>query len=454
MKTLIIITVMLFSDALYGESMTIVELQRAALASNPRLMAMDAEAQMMKKRIPQSLALEDPKLKLGVNNLSAKTLSYPRQYISSRDIDPSQVVIGKGYTEMIPAVEIGVSQMIPLGKLGFRKKVAKKEHERSTVKFRAEKVEILHMLRMNYYDLMYARASMKILDDIKKQIKLIIDSEIAATKSGMGSLANVVKAKIEYNMVDEEVINLRQKRKELEQNINYLLGKKVEITEEALPAPAFKEVEVEAVRNEILTSNPQLKILSLDAEISRSEISLKKSEYAPDLDVGFSYMRQWDGAKGKMNEVMLGMGGATPVYKTERMRQDDMVSFMVTLNIPFWFWNKNIPMVDEMKKKNEAAKSLYQDRLNEMNARAEILAGQLVKWSDLYRLYHDRLIPQSELAFETTLARYRTGSGEFMPVVDTVRMLLRYKKDLIMSVKEYYASYSELNALMGVEVLQ
>jgi hypothetical protein len=33
-------------------------------------------------------------------------------------------------------------------------------------------------------------------------------------------------------------------------------------------------------------------------------------------------------------------------------------------------------------------------------------------------------------------------------------MLLRYKKELLMAVKEYYASYSELNALMGVEVLQ
>ena len=55
---------MLCSAALYGESITIVELQRAALAGNARIRAMDAEAQMMHKRIPQSLALEDPKRKL------------------------------------------------------------------------------------------------------------------------------------------------------------------------------------------------------------------------------------------------------------------------------------------------------------------------------------------------------------------------------------------------------
>jgi len=39
-------------------------------------------------------------------------------------------------------------------------------------------------------------------------------------------------------------------------------------------------------------------------------------------------------------------------------------------------------------------------------------------------------------------------------VVDSVRMLLRYRKERIMAVKEYLASYSELNAMMGVEVLE
>ena len=73
---------------------------------------------------------------------------------------------------------------------------------------------------------------------------------------------------------------------------------------------------------------------------------------------------------------------------------------------------------------------------------------------DPYALYHDRLIPQTELALETNLARYRTSSVEFMSVIDNVRMLLRYRKELAMAVKEYHAAYSELSALMGVEVLQ
>ena len=451
----IIVALLLISPAAHAETSAIVELQRIALSENPRIKSMESESLMMKKRIPQSMALEDPKVKLGVNYLSAKTFSNPKTYLASRDIGTSQATLGNGYTEMIPNFEVGVSQMIPLGKLGFRKKIAAGEYEKSVVRLKAERVETLHMLRMNFYELAYARSAIRILEDIKKQIKLVIDSEIAAAKSGMGSLANVIKAKIEYNMVDEEIITLTQKRKEFEQRINYLAGKTVEVTTDRLPEPDFREVRVEAARKEILASNPELKMLSVDTQISRNEISLKQAEYAPDLDIGFSYMRQRNGARTRMNESMVDMGGTLSfLNKTEKMKPEDQVSFMVTFNVPFWFWNKNIPMVDEMKKKHDAAKSLYQDRLNDMKARAEILASQLSRWRDLYVLYRDRLIPQTELSLETNLARYRTGSVEFMPVIDNVRMLLRYKKELIMAQKEYQVSYSELSALMGVEVLQ
>ena len=120
-----------------------------------------------------------------------------------------------------------------------------------------------------------------------------------------------------------------------------------------LPAPDFKEIAVEDVLKEIAASNPQLKLLCVDIEISKNEIALKKSEYAPDLELGLSYMQRQDGRRKNSFDTMLGMGGPTTVFKSEKMKRDDMISAMATLSIPFWFWKKNIPMVDEMKKKHE-----------------------------------------------------------------------------------------------------
>lgn len=413
MKKIILSFVLIINSAVYGQTPDIVEIQKMALSQNPRIKAMESEAEMMKRRILWSDALDDPKLKLGVNNLPVNSFSFNKEDMTSK--------------------EIGISQMIPLGKLGHKKSIAEKEYDKAALKLKAEKVETLYMLRMYIYEIIYTRSSIQILEDIKKKIKLIVDSEIAATKSGMGNISNVIKAKTEYDMIDEEIISSWQKEKEYGQRINYLAGRKVEISTIRPPDPEFKEISIDKINKEIATSNPQLKILLVDSEISKDEISLKESEYIPDVEIGASYMQRQNSPDG--------------------MKRDDMVSGMITFNIPFWFWKKNTNMVEEMKNKQAAAGNLYQDKLNDMNSRAETLASQLVKWRDLYKLYRDRLIPQTELALETNLARYRTSSVEFMPIVDSARMILRYKKELAMAVKEYYTSYSELNSLMGIEVL-
>jgi cobalt-zinc-cadmium efflux system outer membrane protein len=413
MKKIFLIFLFCLVQPAYSQTLNIEEVQKIALSESPRIKAMEAETQMMKKRIPQSDALEDPKLKLGINNLPLNSLSFTKEDMTSK--------------------EIGISQMIPLGKLGYKKSIAEKEYEKAAVKLKAEKVETLYMLRMYIYEIIYTRSSIKIMEDIKRQIKLVIDSEIAASKSGLGSLSNVIKAKTEFDMADEEIISLEQKRKEFEQKINYLTGKKIEINIDKLPEPNFKDVSIETINKEIASSNPQLKMLLIDTEISRNEISLKKSEYIPDVDIGVSYMQRQNSPEG--------------------MKRDDMVSGMIIFNIPVWSWKKNMNMVDEMSKKNESAKNLYQDKLNDMKARAEILVSQLVKWKDLHKLYKEKLIPQTELGLETVLSRYRTSSVEFMPVIDSVRMLLRYRKELLMTKKEYNTSYSELHALLGQEIL-
>jgi outer membrane protein TolC len=323
--------------------------------------------------------------------------------------------------------------MVPLsGKLGIQERIALKEYLKAREKLRKEKIDTLHMLRMNIYEMKYARNAVKILDEIRGHLKLLIESEVAANKAGTGSLSGVIKANIEYGMIEEEIINIRQEEKENEEKIYYILGDRVRLDLPVDPGPVFADFNKEEVMKKILSDNPDIVLARLDVDTTRDEVALKQNESSPDMEVGASYMQRDNNGS---------------------MKRTDMVSVMATLNLPVWFWKKNVPMVDEMKKKNEAAKNIYQDKLNELRARAETLVTRLVKWRDLYKLYHDRLIPQSELALETDLARYRTGTVEFMPVIDTVRMLLRYKKELAMTVKEYYASYSELSALMGAEVL-
>lgn len=411
---IIVLFILITASPLYsGETSQLFILQNSALTGNSRLKAMESETRMMKNRIDWSGSLDDPKLKFGVNNLPVGSYSFTKEDMTSK--------------------EIGISQMIPVGKLGVKRTIAEKEYEKSLLRLKKEKVEMLHDLRMNIYELIYTRSSISIIEEIKKQIKLVTEREVAASKAGTGTIANVLKSNIEFNMAEEDLINLVQKERELIQKIKYLAGTQNDIIINELPAPEFSDISADEVKNEIIASNPDLKLLKKDMEISAEEVRLKEMEYIPDVEVGVSYMRREDG---------------------KDMKRDDMVSGMVSLNIPVWFWKRNMPMVDEMKFKNSSADSFYRDRVNDISARADIIISQLSRWHELYKLYRDKLIPQTELALETNLARYRTGSVEFMPVVDNIRMLLRYRRELNMALKEYYSSCSELNAMKGVEVVQ
>jgi outer membrane protein TolC len=135
-------------------------------------------------------------------------------------------------------------------------------------------------------------------------------------------------------------------------------------------------------------------------------------------------------------------------------KRDDMISGMASFNLPLYYATKNAPMIDEARLGRETAGRLYDDRRNELLARARSLIDSLARWEALYRLYTAQIIPQSSLALEAALARYRTGAVEFMPVVDTLRMLLRYRREALMALKEYHTTLAEIKALTGKEVSQ
>lgn len=393
---------------------TLPELEKIMLKENPKLKAMEIESEMIKKKSRSAGALDDPKLKLGVNNL-------PLKHPNFRDED-------------MTSKEIGISQMLPLGgKISARKAIVMHEYEQSRERLRREKIEMITILRKNVYELCYVRESINIIKEIKNQVRLLIDSEIAANKSGMGSLTGVIKYNLEYSMLEEEIISLTQRGMELQKFISYLTGKDLEVNTAGSLDGAFVEISSDKIKEEIISSNPDLAIIRLENSKSAEEKSLREREYIPDIDLGFSYMQRDPGPMGK---------------------RDDMFSGMASFNIPLWFPFKNMPMVDELKKKQEMTRQLSDDKRNELMFKAETQMSNMKKWEELYKLYNGQLIPQSSLALDASLARFKTGAVEFMSVVDTIRMLLRYKKDALMAKKEYLSAFADLRALTGSGIEQ
>lgn len=410
---MVALAVTLFS-AHTTRAMSLAALEAFAIANSPRIKAMEGEVAMAQKRLKPSGAFDDPRLKFGANNLPASDPNF-------RDSD-------------MTTKEIGVSQMVQLGgKLSAREAIALSEYRQARERLRGEKIGLITAIRAASYELAFVRESVAIANDIKTQIRLVIDGEIAASKAGTGSLTGVIKANLEHSMIEEDIITLAQKEAEIVHTIRYLAGGKVLPDTTGLLSEGFARLDREAVEAEILASNHDLAILRLEHARATDEVRLSERGLVPDLELGLSYMQRDSGPMGK---------------------RDDMVSGMASFNLPLYFASKNVPMIDEAKLRRETVQRLYDDRRNETTSKALTLVDSLARWEALHRLYTTQIIPQSALAFEAALARYRTGAVEFMPLVDTLRMLLRYRREAFMAKKEYLTELAELKALTGEEVAQ
>lgn len=392
------------------EGLDFVSLQHALLQENPRLKAMESEAEMVRHKIVQSSSLDDPRLKLGVNNLPADSFSFDKEDMTSK--------------------EIGVSQMIPLwGKRSAKGLIMTLEYQKALERVRLERLNTLHMLRKNLYELIEVRVSKEIFKQIKEDLKMVIESETALSKTGMGSLEGVINANIETLMTDEEIIILEQKESELLQEIHYLVGKNVDVNIKDIN-PEVVEMDMKTIR-QCIDDNPAVKMLQYEKQISEEQIKLKKLEYLPDMEIGASYMQRENGAMEN---------------------RADMVSGMVSFNIPLRLTAKDA-MVQEMNEKYQSAGSAMQDKRNELEARAESLLFKMNKWKKIMVLYSDRLVPQAEFSLKSALASYRTDGG-LTSVIEKEMRLLTYRRKLTMAERRYRSAYSGIASLMGKEVLR
>lgn len=412
---LIVLSLISFSSRLMSEEVRLFDLQKILLRENLRIKAMQSEVEMLKKKILPSKSLDDPKLKLAINNMPLNDFSLRNEDMTSK--------------------EIGISQMIPLGgKLNFKEEIALKEYYKALERLRKERIENLNMLRMNYYELSYLKNAQKTVNEMKEYFKLLIDIETNKTKSGMGDLTNVIKANLEKTMLEEEIITLYQKEKEVSKNIFYLLGREFNIQFENYSTLKITNFDKDEIIDRALKNNPDLKILTIDREISELEIKLREKEYYPDIEISVSYMQRDNSADG--------------------MKRTDMLNAMAVLNIPLWYKTKNTSMIAEMQRKKSVIENLIEDKKNELKAKIETILSEIKKWEELYKLYKDELINQSELALDVIISRYKNGLTDLMVAIETIKMLLKYKKEILMINKEYLSSISNLNSLIGVEILE
>lgn len=391
----------------------------AAVDNNPELKSSQARWQMFANKARQASALEDPMLMIKLQNLMVRE---PTAF----DKDPQTAKV------------IGISQQIPFwGKRAIKQEVAQHEAESYRWSLEERKLELARMVKETYYQLYAVDKSLEI---VEKNLKLLGDFvTIAESKYsvGQGVQQDIYKAGLEKSKMLDMQITLRQQRKSLEANLNYLLyrpgstpvGPIADFTLPKLPLSA------EQLRELAAEKRPQVKSFTELINKGQASHRLAQKEFYPDFNLSFEYM---------FREKVATEMASDPGY--------DMFTVGVTFNLPFQQERRRAMLAESTTETSMATEELNSLK-NSISFTINDTLAQLERRWNLVELYKWGIIPQAEQSLESAVIGYRVNKVDFLTLLDGRMNLFNYERELYDSQAEYMMKLAQLEAAIGTDIL-
>ena len=164
----------------------------------------------------------------------------------------------------------------------------------------------------------------------------------------------------------------------------------------------------------------------IDKAVSASKLA--KREYIPDINLKGFYGIRDNSDFGSLFSI--GLETSLPVFFSSKQRQEYI----------------------EAKKKLEAERQKYEDLEIQTLASSRKLFVQIEKSKVLTDILDDALLPQANLAVESSLATYKVGKTDFPSVLDSINDLLRFQVEYYSELSKGLKSIAVLEPLLGQEI--
>jgi len=328
---------------------------------------------------------------------------------------------------------IGITQQLPFwGKRAIRQEVAQYEAESYKWAIEERKLELARMVKETYYQLW---AVDKGLGIIGKNLGILTDFvTIAESKYsvGQGVQQDIFKAGLEKSKLLDMQITLKQQRKSLEANLNYLLYRPGNspvgtIADFTLPPVSLSAAQLNATA---LEKRPQIKSLASLTNKGVASHRLAQKEFYPDFNLSFEYM---------FRQPAMG----DPGY--------DMFTVGVTFNLPLQRERRHA-MVAESTSETSMATEESNGLKSSISYTINDTLAQLERRKNLVDLYKNGIIPQAEQSLESAVISYRVNKVDFLTLLDGRITLFNYERELYESQAEYMMRLAQLEAAVGVEL--
>lgn len=383
---------------------TLQEYLRVAALNNAGLKAAFERWKAAVEQVPQAQSLPDPKFNYGYFVREVETRVGPQRQ------------------------RVGIMQVFPwFGTIEARKDAAAATAKAARERYEGEKLKLFAEVKEAFYEYAYLARAVEIARESLELIKHF--EEVARTKymAAVAGHPDVIRAQMELARLEDQLKSLEEMRGPVSARLNSILNRR---SFEMLPWPQrekFQPVEVnrDKITEMLKTKNPELAALDFEVEAAKRRVELAKKKFYPDIGVGVDSI-QTDGG-------------------------DDAVILMFSFNLPIWR--------DNYKGAEEQARADVRQRAHEKRQAENTIVARaaraLYDFEDSFRkvkLYRDVLIPKAEELLGSSETAYKAGTIDFLSLVDSQRMLLKYQLFYERAVADNGQKLAELEMLAGAEL--
>lgn len=380
-----------------------------ARGHNPELAALRLDAEAAQHRAEPAGALPDPVLRTQRYDITSQA------------------------TNMIPNVmpvqSYQLSQTLPwFGKRDLQRGIATAQIDQANGQMAADWSDLASRLKTAYATSYYLAASEHLTQqtiDLLENLERIVRERYA---NGLSSQQDVVRVQLETTTLLGELIGIQNERHHEHAKLNSLLSRPVNspLAEpvQPRPLPPAARLDEQDLLEQLRAHNPQLQIADAQIQSADKSRDLAYANRYPGFTLGvartqYSSINTWD--------VMVEF--SIPLQQSVRRSQEHEAEAMLA-----------------------AASARKRSALNEAESSLSENLSALESSRRTETLIETRLLPQSELTYQSALAGYETGKVDFSTLIDAQRQILQARQQQLKTQLEAQSRLADIEKLLGEEL--
>jgi outer membrane protein TolC len=376
----------------------------AVLQENPRLRAARARWEMMKQRIPQAKAWEDPMV--GV------------------DVERHGTTRFDTYTDN----EWMASQAIPIaGRNLARGRAASAEAIAAFEELRRTELDLVTEARAALARLSGAYQQVEINRRNQELLRQFTDISRAKYESGTQSQADVLIAQTDLARLAETQAQLEREVSDQESRLNVLMNRPAASTLNQPANLSFTKVPWSRDKLEefAFSHRPEVAIAAHKIEAEKARVQLARRQWIPDprLRVEARQFRQFNG----IHEYDTG----------------------IFFEVPWTNFKKYSANVAEAKSSLEATEEEYEAVRSEVRGLVRDQLTKIETAAHNYDLFRNNISPLANQAVETIRSSYESDKASFLDLITARRTLQDVDSAQLQHLVEHQVAVAELDAIIG-----